>query len=98
MSSTSKCTIATIQLKMHSVFQRKTNSIMTLHTMSVSYTHLKYDGGANAQKIDAPVNTAAKVTLSPNGGDFEKTVTVTDRKSTRLNSSHEIPARMPSSA
>ena len=39
--------------------------------------YLKYDGGANAQKIDAPVNTAAKVTLSPNGGDFEKTVTVT---------------------
>ena len=38
---------------------------------------LKYDGGANAQKIDAPVNTAAKVTFSPNGGDFEKTVTVT---------------------
>ncbi len=25
------------------------------------------------KKIDAPVNTAAKVTLSPNGGDFEKT-------------------------
>lgn len=39
--------------------------------------YLKYDGGANAQEIDAPVNTAAKVTLSPNGGDFEKTVTVT---------------------
>ncbi|MBD9271415.1 MAG: starch-binding protein, partial [Prevotella sp.] len=38
--------------------------------------YLKYDGGANAQKIDAPVNTAAKVTFSPNGGDFEKTVTV----------------------
>ena len=38
--------------------------------------YLKYDGGANAQKIDAPVNTTAKVTLSPNGGDFEKTVTV----------------------
>ena len=39
--------------------------------------YLKYDGGANAQKIDAPVNTAAKVTLSPNGGDFQKTITVT---------------------
>ena len=39
--------------------------------------YLKYDGGANAQKIDAPVNTAAKVTFSPNGGDFQKTVTVT---------------------
>ena len=39
--------------------------------------YLKYDGGSNAQEIDAPVNTAAKVTLSPNGGDFEKTVTVT---------------------
>ena len=38
--------------------------------------YLKYNGGANAQKIDAPVNTAAKVTFSPNGGDFEKTVTV----------------------
>ena len=39
--------------------------------------YLKYDGGSNAQRIDAPVNTAAKVTFSPNGGDFEKTVTVT---------------------
>ena len=39
--------------------------------------YLKYDGGSNAQKIDAPVNTAAKVTFSPNGGDFEKTATVT---------------------
>ena len=41
--------------------------------------YLEYDGGTSAKKIDAPVNTvaAAKVTLSPNGGDFEKTVTVT---------------------
>ena len=39
--------------------------------------YLKYDGGSNAQKIDAPVNTGAKVTFSPNGGDFQKTVTVT---------------------
>lgn len=39
--------------------------------------YLKYDGGSNAQKVDAPVNTAAKVTFSPNGGDFQKTVTVT---------------------
>ena len=39
--------------------------------------YLKYDGGSNAQKIDAPVNTAAKVALSPNGGDFQNTVTVT---------------------
>ena len=39
--------------------------------------YLKYDGGSNAQKIDAPVNTGAKVTLSPNGGDFQKTITVT---------------------
>ena len=29
------------------------------------------------KKIDAPVNTTAKVTLSPNGGDFQNTVTVT---------------------
>ena len=39
--------------------------------------YLEYDGGSSAKKIDAPVNTAAKVTLSPNGGDFQKTVTVT---------------------
>ena len=39
--------------------------------------YLEYDGGSSAKKIDAPVNTAAKVTFSPNGGDFEKTVTVT---------------------
>ena len=39
--------------------------------------YLEYDGGSSAKKIDAPVNTAAKVTFSPNGGDFQKTVTVT---------------------
>ena len=39
--------------------------------------YLEYDGGTSAKKIDAPVNAAAKVTLSPNGGDFEKTITVT---------------------
>ena len=42
-------------------------------------TYLEYDGGTSAKKIDAPVNTvaAAKVTLSPNGGDFQKTISVT---------------------
>ena len=39
--------------------------------------YLEYDGGSNVKTLDAPVNTTAKVTLSPNGGDFEKTVTVT---------------------
>lgn len=39
--------------------------------------YLEYDGGSSAKKIDAPVNTGAKVTFSPNGGDFQKTVTVT---------------------
>ena len=39
--------------------------------------YLEYDGGKSAKKIDAPVNAAAKVTLSPNGGDFEKTIKVT---------------------
>ena len=39
--------------------------------------YLEYDGGTSAKKIDAPVNTAAKVTLSPNGGDFQKNITVT---------------------
>ena len=39
--------------------------------------YLEYDGGTSAKKISAPVNTAAKVTLSPNGGDFQKSVTVT---------------------
>ena len=40
-------------------------------------TYFEYDGGSTANKVDAPVNTTAKVTLSPNGGDFQKTVTVT---------------------
>ena len=42
-------------------------------------TYLEYDGSRSAKKIDAPVNTVAtaKVTLSPNGGDFQKTVSVT---------------------
>ena len=41
--------------------------------------YLEYDGGSSAKKIDAPVNTVAtaKVTLSPNGGDFQKTISVT---------------------
>ena len=30
--------------------------------------------------------------------DYSKTTRAEDRKSTRLNSSHEIPSRMPSSA
>ena len=42
-------------------------------------TYLEYDGSTSAKKISAPVNTvaAAKVTLSPNGGDFQKTISVT---------------------
>ena len=42
-------------------------------------TYLEYDGGTSAKKISAPVNTvaAAKVSLSPNGGDFQKTISVT---------------------
>ena len=41
--------------------------------------YLEYDGGSSAKKIDAPVNTvaAAKVSFSPNGGDFENTISVT---------------------
>ena len=39
--------------------------------------YLEYDGGSNVKTLDAPVNTAAKVTLSPNGADFENTITVT---------------------
>ena len=39
--------------------------------------YLEYDGGSNVKTLDAPVNTTAKVTLSPNGGDFQKTITVT---------------------
>ncbi len=39
--------------------------------------YLEYDGGSSVKTLDTPVNTAAKVTLSPNGGDFEKTITVT---------------------
>ena len=42
-------------------------------------TYLEYDGSRSAKKIDAPVNTVAtaKVTLNPNGGDFQKTISVT---------------------
>ena len=39
--------------------------------------YLEYDGGSNVKTLDTPVNTTAKVTLSPNGGDFEKTISVT---------------------
>ena len=42
-------------------------------------TYLEYDGGTSAKKISAPANstTAAKVAFSPNGGEFEKSITVT---------------------
>ena len=41
--------------------------------------YLEYDGGTSAKKISAPANstTAAKVTFSPNGGDFQKTISIT---------------------
>ena len=41
--------------------------------------YLEYDGGSSAKKISAPANStiAAKVAFSPNGGDFQKTVSVT---------------------
>ena len=41
--------------------------------------YLEYDGGKSAKKISAPANStaAAKVAFSPNGGEFEKTITVT---------------------
>ena len=41
--------------------------------------YLEYDGGSSAKKISAPANstTAAKVAFSPNGGEFEKSITVT---------------------
>ena len=41
--------------------------------------YLEYDGGTSAKKISAPANstTAAKVAFSPNGGDFQKTISVT---------------------
>ena len=39
--------------------------------------YLEYDGGSSVKTLDAPVNTTAKVTLSPNGGDFQKTIFVT---------------------
>ena len=44
-----------------------------------SDTYLEYDGGKSAKKISAPANStaAAKVAFSPNGGEFEKTITVT---------------------
>ena len=50
--------------------------------------YLEYDGGSSAKKIDAPVNTVAtaKVTLSPNGGDFQKTISVTATLSNKAKS------------
>ena len=44
-----------------------------------SDTYLEYDGRKSAKKISAPANltTAAKVAFSPNGGEFEKSITVT---------------------
>ena len=45
-----------------------------------------------AQSVEYP--TSAQVMFSR----FVSSSTMSDRKSTRLNSSHEIPSRMPSSA
>ena len=50
-----------------------------------------YDGSEHAK---AAFGAARDLALSSDS----TTVYVVDRKSTRLNSSHEIPSRMPSSA
>ena len=63
--------------------------------------------GAIAQEVGRKLKDSAHEAIVENGGDIfmhvcrNRTIAVfagKDRKSTRLNSSHEVPSRMPSSA
>ena len=46
----------------------------------------------------APQQGACKLTLNVKEGIIQEALVETDRKSTRLNSSHKVQSRMPSSA
>ena len=53
---------------------------------------------ANVKHIERTLETRLERREVPNDVPREQKGTAPDRKSTRLNSSHEIPSRMPSSA
>ena len=55
---------------------------------------LKIDGGTNPQQREAIIKQAFDEVCD----NIEKTISEIDRKSTRLNSSHQPQSRMPSSA
>ena len=58
-----------------------------------SVVAIRHEGGPNGKKTIQAVGAEAKAMLGKVPGTSRR-----DRKSTRLNSSHEIPSRMPSSA
>ena len=70
--------------------QNKWDSVLPLDLLRQQYRRIIKDNGIIILFAQSPFD---KVLGYPKYRDWE-----TDRKSTRLNSSHEIPSRMPSSA
>ena len=72
----------------HGVKSQSTTQLGTLPYLSVGLITIK-DGNAQIETLPSQTNTRTYDHLN---------VTLEDQKSTRLNSSHAIPSRMPSSA
>ena len=53
---------------------------------------------AQAELLNYQDSGMSVLEMSHRSPEFDKIIKDADRKSTRLNSSHEIPSRMPSSA
>ena len=75
-----------------------------LNPQAVAVGDFNGDGKPDLAVVNAASNTVS-ILLGNGDGTFQSQTTLTtdsnpegDRKSTRLNSSHEIPSRMPSSA
>ena len=71
-----------------------------LHTGDKVYLTLRPaapDVGIVFRRVDLPVPVEIKA-CPQNVGDTQLSTSLADRKSTRLNSSHEFVSRMPSSA
>ena len=74
----------------------KETTTVTTSTVEVSGAGGSIVSGAAATRVAAPAAAAAPVPASARA--VSGAAVLADRKSTRLNSSHEIPSRMPSSA
>ena len=89
-----------ITLKIWTRFTHELNRITGGMGYSITY-NLEIPSVTEDEKIQAEKQQIYMNTISAAaeaGFDIGSTIKAIDRKSTRLNSSHEIPSRMPSSA